>query len=59
MKLKKNSIRAPNIFTKNVIILNDKDFAILEKGDFSQAAKIFYLQYILDEVTIDKLKILE
>jgi hypothetical protein len=56
-KMKKNSIKAPKLFQRNVILLNPDDFYTLESGEHRQAAELFLLQYVMDDSTIDKVKI--
>lgn len=56
-KMKKNSIKIPKMFLKNVILLNSEDFYTLEQGEYKEAAELFLLQYVMDESTIDKIKI--
>jgi hypothetical protein len=56
-KAKKNTIRLPNLFQRNIILLNASDFSDLQEGEISQALEIFQLQYILDNTTINKIQI--
>jgi hypothetical protein len=43
---------------RNVIAINSNDFNELKEGDFYQAAETFKLMYIIDDPTIEKIKII-
>ena len=58
LKMRKNMIVKPKFFTTNVILLNANDFNTIDEGDAKQAAELFLIQYVLDETTIEKIKIL-
>jgi hypothetical protein len=56
--MKKNMIKTPKLMQRNIILLNNKDFDELKEGDFYLSAENFKLLYVVDDVTIDKVKII-
>jgi 2'-phosphotransferase len=57
-KMKKSLLKIPNLFISNIILLKESDFNYLEPEETKQAAEIFITQYVNDDETIDKLKLL-
>ncbi len=57
-KMKKCTLKMPNIFLRNIIIIKQSDFSCLEQSEYYQAAELFLLQYIIDDDGIDKIKII-
>jgi hypothetical protein len=56
--MKKNMLKKPKFMERNIIILNNIDFSELVAGEYYQAVELFKLVYILDDKTIDKIKII-
>ena len=51
-------IEIPKFMKRNIILLNKQDFGDEIKGDHKSQIEIFKINYINDESTINKIKII-